>query len=168
MEVGITDRASAAVIAADAVAELLSRKPDLVIGIATGSTPLALYAELAARRTQGRLPGCARLTSFALDEYVGIDLGHPQSYHQVVAREWTAPLALRHDLVHVPSASAETLDTAGPRCEAAIRAAGGIDVRAALPDPDATDSARGRRRRDDLPFRAVPVALRRFGACTPG
>lgn len=59
MEIVITDRASAAVIAADAVAELLSRKPDAVIGIATGSTPLALYAELAARRTQGRLPGCA-------------------------------------------------------------------------------------------------------------
>ena len=62
------------------------RRPEPVIGLATGSSPLGLYAELAAAVRAGRLD-LGRARGFALDEYVGLPAGHPQSYREVLLRE---------------------------------------------------------------------------------
>src|SRR6478672_6794565 len=75
-----------------------------VIGLATGSSPLGLYAELAAAVRAGSLDfGLAR--GFALDEYVGLPVGHPQSYREVLLREVCAPLGLPPDRLQVPDGS---------------------------------------------------------------
>ena len=66
--------------AARAVAEVMNTKPNAVLGLATGSTPLALYKELIRLHKDEGLD-FSRVTTFNLDEYVGLSKDHPQSYH---------------------------------------------------------------------------------------
>ena len=66
------------------------------LGLATGSSPLGLYRELAKTRQSGRLD-VTGVHGFALDEYVGLPVGHPQSYREVLARD---PVDLGEDLAH--------------------------------------------------------------------
>ena len=65
--------------AAQRYVELLKAKPDAVLGFATGSTPLGLYAELARLCREGKI-SFRDVTSFNLDEYAGLDGSHDQSY----------------------------------------------------------------------------------------
>ena len=109
--------------AADAVMERLAARSNPVLGIATGSSPLPLYEQLARRARE--LP---RLRGFALDEYLGLPPGHPQSYREVVRREVIDPLGLDPDAVLVPDGTAADPEAAAAEYEALIRAAGGVDV----------------------------------------
>lgn len=109
--------------AAAAVLQRLEACSRPVLGIATGSSPLPLYEQLA-RRARDLPP----LRCFALDEYLGLQPGHPQSYWEVVRREVVDPLGLDPAAVQVPDGAAADPELAGARYEAAIRAAGGIDV----------------------------------------
>ncbi len=70
-------------VAADAISALLGRKPDAVLGLATGSSPLAIYDELAARCDAG-LISFAKARGFTLDEYVGLPADHPERYRTVI------------------------------------------------------------------------------------
>jgi glucosamine-6-phosphate deaminase len=114
-------------LAARKIAQLISRKPEAVIGLATGSSPLAIYAELAAAVRSGSLDA-SRVSGFALDEYVGIPEQHPESYAAVLRREVTEPLRLDPARVLVPDGRAADLDGACQAYEAAIRDAGGVDL----------------------------------------
>ena len=110
-------------IAADIVAGLIARVPDAVLGFATGSTPLSTYAALAARALDLRA-----VRGFALDEYVGLPAGHPESYRAVIDREVVEPLGLLPANVRVPGDDGLPLQGAGERYEADIHAAGGVDL----------------------------------------
>ncbi len=101
--------------------------PDVVLGVATGSSPMATYAALARLATAGRVD-LTRASAFALDEYVGLPTGHPESYAEVIRRSVTEPLGMDPARVACPDGFAEDLEAAGPAYEAAIRAAGGVDV----------------------------------------
>jgi glucosamine-6-phosphate deaminase len=114
-------------LAARKIAKLIKGKPAAVIGLATGSSPLAIYAELAASVRSGLLDA-SRVSGFALDEYVGIAAEHPQSYAAVIRREVTEPLGLDPSRVLVPDGRASDLDAACQAYEAAIRDAGGVDL----------------------------------------
>jgi glucosamine-6-phosphate deaminase len=114
-------------LAARKIAQLIRAKPTAVIGLATGSSPLAIYAELAAAVRDGALDA-SRVSGFALDEYVGIAEQHPQSYASVIRREVAEPLGLDPSRVHVPDGRATDLEAACEAYEAAIRAAGGVDL----------------------------------------
>lgn len=98
-----------------------------VIGVATGSSPLGTYANLAELVRQGELD-VSNVTMFALDEYVGLDLNHPESYHSVIHAAVTVPLGMRQDHVHVPNGAAEDLTAACADFERRISASGGIDL----------------------------------------
>jgi glucosamine-6-phosphate deaminase len=113
-------------VVADHIAALVTRTPSATLGVATGSTPLPVYAALAQRAASGT--DFSRASAFALDEYVGLPEGHPESYRAVIDREVTQPLRLNPELVRVPDGSAVGIDTAGERYERAIVAAGGVDV----------------------------------------
>lgn len=63
-------------VAARIIARLLHDKPNAVLGLATGSTPLSLYRTLIAMNLDW-----SRVTTFNLDEYIGLPRDHPQSYH---------------------------------------------------------------------------------------
>jgi glucosamine-6-phosphate deaminase len=114
-------------LAARKIAQLIKGKPAAVIGLATGSSPLAIYAELAAAVRDGSLDP-SRMSGFALDEYVGIAEDHPESYAAVLRREVTEPLGLEPSRVHVPDGRASDLEAACQAYEAAIRDAGGVDL----------------------------------------
>jgi glucosamine-6-phosphate deaminase len=114
-------------VAAARVAAVVARKPDAVIGLATGSSPSALYADLR-RRVDGEEISFAEARGFALDEYVGIPLAHPESYASVIARDVVRPLGFDPARVRVPDGRAADLRQAAEDYERAIREAGGIDV----------------------------------------
>ena len=101
--------------------------PSVVLGVATGSSPVDTYLELAALVDAGRLD-LSRASAFALDEYVGLPEGHPESYREVIRRTVTEPLHLDPARVHVPDGFAADLPLACQQYEAAIVAAGGVDV----------------------------------------
>ncbi len=123
-EVVILDsREKAGRLGAEFVARLVATKPDAVLGLATGSTPLPLWHALAARALD-----LSRVRGFALDEYIGLPPGHPESYRSVITREVVEPLGLTPALVHVPGDDDGPVETAGERYEAAIAAAGGVDI----------------------------------------
>lgn len=113
-------------LAAARIARLVEQRPDAVLGLATGSSPLAIYAELAARRAAGL--DLSRVSGFALDEYVGLPVSHPQSYAEVIRTEVTEPLGLDPDLVHVPDGMAADLAAACEAYDSAIARSGGVDL----------------------------------------
>lgn len=101
--------------------------PHVVLGVATGSSPLHCYGALASRVAEGTLDlGAAQ--AFALDEYVGLPAGHPQSYSEVIRRTVAEPLRMSPDRVHCPDGTATDLVAACDAYEQAIRDAGGVDV----------------------------------------
>lgn len=114
-------------VAASVIAQVVARKSEAVLGLATGSSPLAIYAELGRRSDAGELD-FSRVRGFALDEYVGLPYEHPESYHAVIDRTVTRPLGLDPALVSVPDGLAVDVPAACVAYEAAIVAAGGIDV----------------------------------------
>ncbi|WP_182113176.1 MULTISPECIES: glucosamine-6-phosphate deaminase [unclassified Actinotalea] len=114
-------------IAADAVERLLQRKPDAVLGLATGSSPLLVYRELAARHAAGTL-SFARARAFLLDEYVGLPADHPERYRRVIERELEQLVDFAPDAVQAPDGNAEDLVAACASYEAAMADAGGVDL----------------------------------------
>ena len=113
-------------LAADAIEDLLRRKPQAVLGLATGSSPLPVYEELAARHSRGLDFGAA--TAFALDEYVGLPDGHPESYRNVIRREFTDRVNIDPANVHSPDGTAADIPAACAAYETAIAGAGGVDL----------------------------------------
>ena len=98
-------------------------KPDAVLGLATGSSPLPVWRALAARDLD-----LSRVRGFALDEYVGLPAGHPESYRAVITREVVDPLGLTPSLVRVPGDDGGPIALAGESYERAIVEAGGVDL----------------------------------------
>ena len=119
----LESREAAGELGAEFVARVVANKPDAVLGLATGSTPLPLWHALAARHLD-----LSRVRGFALDEYIGLPPGHPESYRAVITREVVEPLGLTPSLVHVPGDDGGPVEGAGERYEAAIAAAGGVDI----------------------------------------
>lgn len=126
MEVVIDRPEVLAALAADAFEAVVRRTPDAVLGLATGSSPLAVYDELARRHADGL--SFARTRAFLLDEYVGLPAGHPQGYRTVIERDVVARLDLPSAAVLGPDGSAQDLAAACADYERAIADAGGVDV----------------------------------------
>ncbi|WP_127794143.1 glucosamine-6-phosphate deaminase [Agromyces sp. LHK192] len=123
----VRDEQEAGALVADAIVALITSKPDAVLGLATGSTPLATYAALA-DRIRERSIDVRGVRGFALDEYVGLPAGHPESYRSVITREVVEPLGLTPELIRVPNGDPAGIQHAGADYERAITAAGGVDV----------------------------------------
>jgi glucosamine-6-phosphate deaminase len=117
----------AAPIVADAYTKLLARKPDAVLGLATGSTPLGVYKELIRRHHEEGL-SFAKAQAFNLDEYVGLPAGHPELYRTFIEREFTGQVDFTPGAVHGPDGLADDLLKAAAEYDQAIRDAGGIDI----------------------------------------
>lgn len=121
------DPASASRVAAQIVLQLVARKPDAVLGLATGSTPLALYRELiSAHKKRGF--DFSRVTTFNLDEYIGLPEEHPQSYHAFMHENLFRHINVKPDRIHVPDGNATDIPAHCLAYEQAIRDAGGIDL----------------------------------------
>ena len=128
MEVVIlADAKEIGVVAADAVGALMARKPAGVLGLATGSSPVAIYDELAARCEAG-LISFREARGFTLDEYVGLPADHPERYRNVIDKVFVSRVDFAPGAVDGPDGLARDIPAACAAYEAAIRDAGGIDV----------------------------------------
>jgi glucosamine-6-phosphate deaminase len=114
-------------VAADVVVALLSGKPDAVIGLATGTSPLGVYESLIARHRAGDLTFSAA-EAFLLDEYVGLPAEHPQRYRSVIGEVFEQHVDFAPGAVRGPDGNAIDLPGACARYEAAIATAGGVDI----------------------------------------
>ena len=124
MKIIIDSEKNIAKLAAQRYVELLKEKPDAVLGGATGSTPLGLYAELA-RLCQAGEVSFARARTFNLDEYVGLDGSHDQSYRYFMNENLFKHIDIDIRNTRVP----DGINTAGAAAyDEEIAAAGGIDL----------------------------------------
>jgi glucosamine-6-phosphate deaminase len=113
--------------AARSVVRLIETKPDAVLGLPTGNTPLPLYAELHALHRDRKL-SFARATTFNLDEFVGLERDHPGAYYRYMRDALFDRVDLASDRTHVLDGCAADIPAECIRYEAAIGAAGGIDL----------------------------------------
>lgn len=105
----------------------LNKKADSVLGLATGSTPVALYNELIALVNKGEL-SFKHSKSFNLDEYLGLDGDHPQSYRFFMNEKLFDHVDIDKANTQVPPGNAADPVAACEEYEQAISAAGGIDI----------------------------------------
>ena len=123
----LDDAAAVARYGAEIFREQLGKKPASVFGLATGSTPLTLYRELIESNRRGEI-SFAQARSFNLDEYMGLAQDHPQSYRQFMNREFFDHIDIDLANTHVPPGDAANPIEACTEYEAAIAAAGGVDI----------------------------------------
>ncbi len=128
MEVIISDtKESASRAAAQVVARLVREKPDAVLGLATGSTPLPLYQELVRMHREEGLD-FSRVTTFNLDEYIGLPRDHEQSYHSFMWENLFSQINIDPVRVHIPDGMTDDVPGFCAAYELKIREAGGIDL----------------------------------------
>jgi len=114
-----------ALAAASLFAAKILSKPDAVLGLATGSTPVDTYKLLIKWHKVGILD-FSRCRSFNLDEYVGLTPGHPCSYRRFMDEELFDHINMKK--TNVPLGSAPDLEAEAQRYDAMIEQAGGIDI----------------------------------------
>ena len=112
--------------AAEQYVSLYHHKPNAVMGLATGSTPLPLYGELIRAYRQGRVT-FRHGASFNLDEYVGLAPEHDQSYHYFMRQHLFDHIDLPRERIHVPN-GLDSSQEALMAYEQEIEAFGGIDI----------------------------------------
>ena len=124
MEIIIQPTSEAATeVAADIITKLLCCKLDAVLGLVIGSTPLQLYRRLIERKLDW-----SRVTTFNLDEYIGLSPEHPQSYHHFMWSNLFSHINIRPENVHIPDGMTRDVAVFCADYEQRIKAAGGIDL----------------------------------------
>ena len=129
MEVIILENAEAvAQLGAQRISELVNKKPNAVLGLATGSTPITMYQHLINLYQQKQV-SFREVSTFNLDEYIGISANNPQSYRSFMSRELFDAIDIDKAKTHVPSCEVgENPRKIGAAYEQAIANAGGIDL----------------------------------------
>ena len=121
------DAQTASNAAARVFARLIREKPDAVLGLATGSTPLMLYQELIRMHREEGLD-FSRVRTFNLDEYIGLEKDHEQSYHTFMWTNLFSRINIKPENVHIPDGMTKDVPASCAAYEQAIRDAGGIDL----------------------------------------
>ncbi len=113
--------------AATLIGGQILEKPDSVLGFATGSSPLGTYDQLIRMYSSGALD-FSQVTTFNLDEYIGLGKGHPQSYHHFMEEHLFSRVNIVPENTNIPSGVAADERAECERYEEAIAAAGGVDL----------------------------------------
>lgn len=114
-------------VGADVFEKLLARKPDAVLGLATGSSPLSIYDALAARCEAGRV-SFKQARGFTLDEYVGLPADHPETYRNVINTTFVSRVDFAPGAVQGPDGLATDIPASCAAYDQAIRDSGGVDL----------------------------------------
>lgn len=109
--------------AAEIVAELIRQKPNAVLGLPTGSTPVGFYDALVESGVS-----LAGVSAYNLDEYLGLPADHPESYYSFMKRHLYDRTDIRPENCHIPDGMTGDPTAECQRYEAAIQAAGGLDI----------------------------------------
>lgn len=170
-------------VAAQIVGEVLNAKPNAVLGMATGSTPLGLYQELVRLHKEEQLD-LSRVTTFNLDEYVGLRMDHPQSYHYFMQEHFFQHVNIPRQNINIPSGTTSNYSAFCEWYERRIAECGGIDLQIlgigsdghiAFNEPTSSlssrtrlktlskqtidDNARFFERREDVPIYAITMGV---------
>jgi glucosamine-6-phosphate deaminase len=121
------DEHQASVRVAELIAGQVQQKPTSVLGLATGGTPVESYRALAEMNRRGEVD-FSRVTTFNLDEYVGLAADHPQSYRAFMDTQLFNHINIDRGRTHVPDGLAGDIHQHCEQYEAMIRSAGGIDL----------------------------------------
>lgn len=113
--------------AAELIADLVKAKPDCVLGLATGSTPVGMYKELIAKNTTGEI-SFKDVTTYNLDEYYPIEPTHEQSYRYFMNVNLFDHIDIDKTKTFVPNGLTKNPEEEGAAYDAAIEAAGGVDL----------------------------------------
>ena len=128
MEVIIsTTQEEASKKAARYIADVVRRKPNCVLGLATGSTPLELYKELIRMHKEEGLD-FSGITTFNLDEYLGLTKDDPQSYHYFMHENLFSHINVKPENINIPDGTTTDVLKFCEEYENKIKAAGGIDL----------------------------------------
>jgi glucosamine-6-phosphate deaminase len=123
----VSDYGSASKKAASIMAKEIRSKPNAVLGLATGSTPLGTYKELVKMHKKDGLD-FSRVRTFNLDEYYGLPPSHPQSYHRFMEENFFSKVNVKKRNIHIPDGLAKDVGAFCREYEEMIRLSGGIDV----------------------------------------
>jgi len=113
--------------AADVIASVITLKPDAVLGLATGSTPVGMYNCLAEMNREGKLD-FSEVKTYNLDEYYPIKPSDDQSYRFFMNKNLFNNINIHMSNTHVLNGEAEDADAECAAYDAAIEEAGGIDI----------------------------------------
>lgn len=113
--------------AANIISAQVILKPDSVLGLATGSSPIGIYSQLIKWFQKGDVDFSA-CTTFNLDEYRGLTADHDQSYHYFMYKNFFASINVPDNRINLPDGAHMAAEKECARYDAAIRAAGGIDL----------------------------------------
>lgn len=122
-----TDHNAAIARAADIFADHIGKRAKAVLGLATGGTMVPLYERLVALNRDGRI-SFSGVTTFNLDEYVGLEPEHPCSYHSYMREALFRHIDVDMARTHLPHGNPDCLQEEAERYEALIAAAGGISL----------------------------------------
>jgi glucosamine-6-phosphate deaminase len=123
----LPDAAAVAAYGARIFIQQIARKPDSVLGLATGSTPVALYQQLIAAYQAGAV-SFRQVRSFNLDEYLGLSGAHPQSYRYFMQQQLFDHVDILPQHSFVPQGDARDPIAACADYEQALKQQGGIDL----------------------------------------
>ncbi|GIQ68810.1 glucosamine-6-phosphate deaminase [Xylanibacillus composti] len=113
--------------AADMIQAAIENKPDCVLGLATGGTPIGTYQQLVERYREGSLD-FSSVTTFNLDEYYGVSSDQEQSYHAFMFEHLFRHINVSHERIHIPFGMPEDIEKHCHYYEQIIQDAGGIDL----------------------------------------
>lgn len=113
--------------AANILAAQVILKPDCVLGLATGSSPIGTYDQLVEGYTRGDLD-FSEVKTVNLDEYIGLDHGDEQSYYYFMHSHLFDRINIDPANTNVPDGMAEDIDAECGRYEELIRSLGGVDI----------------------------------------
>lgn len=114
-------------VASRIIAAEVKNNPNIVLGLATGSTPIGTYKELIRMHKEEGLD-FSNVTTFNLDEYIGVGKDNPCGYRYFMDNELFNHINIPIENTHVPNGLAEDLDTFCKEYDEKIEAAGGIDI----------------------------------------
>lgn len=169
--------------AAEEIAGLLNAKPDAVLGMATGSTPVGVYKALVRKHKEGRLD-FAQVTTFNLDEYVGLPTTNSQSFHHFMHENFFQHVNIAPGNIYIPSGTTSNYRAFCEWYEKRIEDCGGIDLQIlgigsdghiafnepgsslssrtrlkTLARPTIEDNARFFERKEDVPIYAITMGV---------
>lgn len=182
----VKDKAQLGKTAAGLIAAQMRKRPDsatFVLGLATGSSPIPLYQELIRLNREENLDFSATVT-FNLDEYVGLEPTHPQSYRAFMNEQLFDHININKENTHVPDGLADDVEFSCAEYEKMMKDTGGVNCqvlgigsnghigfnepgtslasrthKTRLADNTINDNARFFERRDDVPTEAITMGI---------
>lgn len=112
---------------ADLVGKTLRERPDVVLGLPAGRSPVAVYQRLRRRHASGELDFC-HAGAFTLDEFVGLDRNHASSFHQFIVNHFLSGVNIPSSRIDTLNGAASNLDEECDRYEDALARAGGVGL----------------------------------------